>query len=86
MKVTQRNLVVGLRRALFGGCVVLGTGGTAWAQSTPQGEQDATNLDTIVVTAQSRQQELQDVPIALQFVDQQLLDDVGGAAQPFLHF
>ena len=76
MKVTQRNLVVGLRRALFGGCVVLGTGGTAWAQSTPQGEQDATNLDTIVVTAQSRQQELQDVPIALQFVDQQLLDDV----------
>ena len=67
MKVTQRNLVVGLRRALFGGCVVLGTGGTAWAQSTPQGEQDATNLDTIVVTAQSRQQEL---------VDQQLLDDV----------
>ena len=54
MKVTQRNLVVGLRRARFGGCVVLGTGGTAWAQSTPQGEQDATNLDTIVVTAQSR--------------------------------
>ena len=76
MKVTQRNLVVGLRRALFGGCVVLGTDGTAWAQSTPQGEQDATNLDTIVVTAQSRQQELQDVPIALQVVDQQLLDDV----------
>ena len=76
MKVTQRNLVVGLRRALFGGCMVLGTGGTAWAQSTPQGEQDATNLDTIVVTAQSRQQELQDVPIALQVVDQQLLDDV----------
>ena len=76
MKVTQRNLVVGLRRALFGGCMVLGTGGTAWAQSTPQGEQDATNLDAIVVTAQSRQQELQDVPIALQFVDQQLLDDV----------
>ena len=76
MNVTQRNLVVGLRRALFGGCVVLGTGGTAWAQSTPQGEQDATNLDTIVVTAQSRQQELQDVPIALQVVDQQLLDDV----------
>ena len=42
MKVTQRNLVVGLRRALFGGCVVLGTGGTAWGQSTTQGDQDAT--------------------------------------------
>jgi iron complex outermembrane recepter protein len=76
MRVMQRNLVVGLRRALFGGCVVLGAGGTAWAQATPEGEQQATNLDTITVTAQSRQQELQDVPIALQVVDQQLLDDV----------
>jgi len=76
MKVMQRNLVVGLRRALFGGCVVLGTGGTAWAQATPEGEQQATDLDTITVTAQSRSQELQDVPIALQVVDQQLLDDV----------
>jgi len=72
----QRNLVVGLRRALFGSCVVLGASGTAWAQATPEGEQQATNLDTITVTAQSRQQELQDVPIALQVVDQQLLDDV----------
>lgn len=76
MKVMQRNLVVGLRRALFGGCVVLGSGGTAWAQATPEGDREATNLDTIVVTAQSRQQELQDVPIALQVVDQQLLNDV----------
>nr|WP_298129604.1 TonB-dependent receptor [uncultured Pseudoxanthomonas sp.] len=76
MKVMQRNLVVGLRRALFGSCVVLGASGTAWAQATPEGEQQATNLDTITVTAQSRQQELQDVPIALQVVDQQLLDDV----------
>lgn len=76
MRVMQRNLVVGLRRALFGGCVVLGASGTAWAQATPEGEQQATNLDTITVTAQSRQQELQDVPIALQVVDQQLLDDV----------
>lgn len=76
MKVMQRTLVVGLRRALFGGCVVLGAGGTAWAQATPEGERQATNLDTITVTAQSRQQELQEVPIALQVVDQQLLDDV----------
>lgn len=76
MRVMQRNLVVGLRRALFGSCVVLGASGTAWAQATPEGEQQATNLDTITVTAQSRQQELQDVPIALQVVDQQLLDDV----------
>jgi iron complex outermembrane receptor protein len=72
----QRNLVVGLRHALFGSCVVLGASGTAWAQATAEGDQQATNLDTITVTAQSRQQELQDVPIALQVVDQQLLDDV----------
>ncbi len=76
MRVMQRSLVVGLRRALFGGCVALGASGAAWAQATPEGEQQATNLDTITVTAQSRQQELQDVPIALQVVDQQLLDDV----------
>ncbi len=76
MRVMQRNLVVGLRRALFGSCVVLGASGTTWAQATPEGERQATNLDTITVTAQSRQQELQDVPIALQVVDQKLLDDV----------
>lgn len=76
MRVMQRNLVVGLRHALFGGCVALGASGAAWAQASPEGERQATNLDTITVTAQSRQQELQNVPIALQVVDQRLLDDV----------
>ena len=69
MRVMQRNLVVGLRRALFGGCVALGASGSAWAQASPEGERQATNLDTITVTAQSREQELQEVPIALQVVN-----------------
>jgi len=56
------------------GLVVLGTAGTALAQSAT--EDAATTLDRITVTAQSRQQEIQDVPIALQVVDQNLLSDV----------
>jgi iron complex outermembrane receptor protein len=56
------------------GLVVLGTAGTAMAQSAT--EDAATTLDRITVTAQSRQQEIQDVPIALQVVDQNLLSDV----------
>ncbi len=73
MRVKQRNLVVGLQRAMAG-LMVLGTGGTALAQSAT--EDAATTLDRITVTAQSRQQEIQDVPIALQVVDQNLLNDV----------
>ena len=37
---------------------------------------DVATLDRITVTAQSREQELQDVPIALQVVNAQMLDDV----------
>ncbi len=72
MRVKQRNLVVGLQRALAG-LAVLGTGGVAMAQSEPPG---ATTLDRVTVTAQSREQELQDVPIALQVLDQKMLSDV----------
>ncbi len=73
MRVKQRSLVTGLQRAMAG-LMVLGAGGTAMAQSAT--EDAATTLDRITVTAQSRQQELQDVPIALQVVDQNLLSDV----------
>ena len=77
MKLIQRGLVVGMRRALFGGCLLAASAGTAWAQQTgaapadpapPADEAEATTLDRIMVTAQSRDQELQDVPIALQVV------------------
>ena len=73
MRVKQRSLVTGLQRAMAG-LVVLGTAGTAMAQSAT--EDAATTLDRITVTAQSREQELQEVPIALQVVNAQMLDDV----------
>jgi iron complex outermembrane receptor protein len=73
MRVKQRKLVVGLQRALSG-LMVLGASGGAMAQSASSDA--ATTLDRITVTAQSREQELQDVPIALQVLDQKLLSDV----------
>ncbi|WP_368561577.1 TonB-dependent receptor [Pseudoxanthomonas sp. UTMC 1351] len=75
MKLMQRDLVIGMRRALFGGWVVLAASGTAWAQES-EAPTDATTLDKITVTAQGREQELQDVPIALQVLNDQLIDDV----------
>lgn len=74
MKLMQRDLVIGLRRALFGGCTLLAAAGPAWGQAaTPA---DAVTLDAITVTAQGREQELQDVPIALQVLNEQLINDV----------
>ncbi|WP_226468001.1 TonB-dependent receptor [Luteimonas panaciterrae] len=51
-------------------------------QPSPQAQapaqaKEAVTLDRMIVTAQSREQELQDVPIALQVVNEQLLGDVG---------
>ena len=43
-------------------------------QAQPAARADAVDLDRIVVTAQSREQELQDVPIALQVVDADVID------------
>jgi iron complex outermembrane recepter protein len=75
MKLMQRDLVIGLRRALFGGCTLLAAAGPAWSQQTAA-PADAVTLDAITVTAQGREQELQDVPIALQVLNEQLIDDV----------
>ena len=77
MKLNQRNLVIGLRRALFGG-MLLGASGMAYAQqaTTPAAAADeATTLDTIKVTAQSREQELKDVPIAITVVNADMIDN-----------
>ncbi|MEO6103699.1 MAG: TonB-dependent receptor [Pseudoxanthomonas sp.] len=84
MKLIQRGLVVGMRRALFGGCLLAASAGTAMAQqtgaapadTTPPAEAEATTLDRIMVTAQSRDQELQDVPIALQVIGEGLIQDL----------
>ena len=85
MKLIQRSLVVGMRRVLFGGCLLAASAGTALAQQTgaapadpapPADTEEATNLDRIVVTAQSRDQELQDVPIALQVIGEDLIQQL----------
>ncbi|KRB10199.1 TonB-dependent receptor [Lysobacter sp. Root690] len=61
--------------ALCGGGLVLAAP-AAFAQSAAPNQASAPKeLDKITVTAQSREQELQDVPIALQVVTDQLIDD-----------
>ncbi len=80
MSPRKNRLAVSLAYALFG-CVSLAAMPQAFAQDAPASKADtaaqkATDLDAITVTAQSREQELQDVPIALQVVTEQLLDDV----------
>ena len=72
MSIKPRTLATCLRRALLAS-VALSATGAAFAQEAPQGK-DAKTLDTITVTAQSREQELQDVPIALQVLDQRLIE------------
>jgi iron complex outermembrane receptor protein len=78
MKLNQRCLVVGLRHALFGSCALLGVSGAAWGQAAPA-QEDATTLDTIKVTAQSREQELKDVPIAINVLNGDMIDQVAAA-------
>ena len=73
-----RTLATGLRRAILAAGALSATG-VAFAQDAPQPapqDKDAKTLDTVTVTAQSREQELQDVPIALQVVNSELLNDV----------
>jgi len=73
MGLMQRELVVGVRRALLGTCAMAASAGMAWAQEAPAADGGAVELDRIVVTAQSREQELKDVPIALQVIGEDVV-------------
>lgn len=69
----QDTLTRGIRKALL--VSLLGSAAlAAQAQETPKDKQDPVSLDKIVVTAQSREQELQDVPIALQVIDASVIE------------
>lgn len=57
------------------GAVVFGFAGAASAQSTPQAS--PTTVDDIIVTAQKREQSLQDVPIVVTSLNQETLDNAG---------
>ena len=77
MSLRKNRLAVSLAYALIG-CASLAMA-PALAQDAPASEpspRTATDLDAVTVTAQSREQEIQDVPIALQVLDEQMLDDV----------
>src|SRR3546814_123549 len=75
-----------LRRALLGACALplLALAQEPPPDPVPQAQSapdpappaDAQTLDRIIVTAQSREQELQNVPIALQVIDAQVIEDV----------
>lgn len=56
--------------------VLTGTGFVAATPGVALGQEAAEGLEEIVVTAQRRTQALQDVPIAMQVVDNRLIDDV----------
>jgi len=71
--MTPDRLAIGLRRALWGSALVA-MAASAQAQDAVPAAAEATELDRIVVTAQSREQELQDVPIALQVVGEDVLE------------
>ena len=60
---------------------VVALAGQAYAQETAQApppeEDDPTTVDQIIVTAQKREQRLQDVPIVVTVVGEQLIEDAG---------
>jgi iron complex outermembrane recepter protein len=63
-----------LRRAIVGALAL--SAAPAFAQETQQ-RGDGRSIETIVVTAQKREQNLQDVPIVVTAVSEQLLQDTG---------
>ncbi|WP_190285574.1 TonB-dependent receptor [Montanilutibacter psychrotolerans] len=75
----QHQLASALALVLSSGVLALALPGTARAQDSVSGEaasDKAAVLDSIIVTAQSREQQLQDVPIALQVVNDALIEEV----------
>jgi outer membrane receptor protein involved in Fe transport len=65
-------------RAILGcAAVSLACGGTAVAQDQDQDSERGRTLDEVLVTAQKREQNVQDVPIVVTAVSGQLLQDSG---------
>jgi outer membrane receptor protein involved in Fe transport len=64
-----------LRRAIVGALAL--SAAPAFAQEPEPTEDSSRSIETIVVTAQKREQNLQDVPIVVTAVSEQLLQDTG---------
>ena len=71
--IKQHRLAAAIRRTMLAS-LLASTAWSAQAQDAQAAKPDATTLDKIVVTAQSREQELQDVPIALQVVGADVIE------------
>ncbi|HYD27515.1 TonB-dependent receptor [Brevundimonas sp.] len=69
------NLLRSTASAAVVGAVAFGFAGGAAAQDT--GQERATTVDDIIVTAQKREQNLQDVPIVVTTLSQETLQDAG---------
>src|SRR5690349_12817940 len=76
MRLRKNRLSVRVRQALVGGFAAGAATFAIAAQDAAPAPTDLTTLDTITVTAQSREQNVQDVPIALQVVDERLINDI----------
>src|SRR5687767_6229045 len=63
-----------LRRAVVGALALITVPAFGQETSAPQ---ESRTIDTIIVTAQKREQSLQDVPIVVTAVSEQLLKDTG---------
>ena len=63
-----------LRRAVVGALALVTL--PAWSQQEAE-PQETRTIDTIIVTAQKREQSLQDVPIVVTAVSEQMLRDTG---------
>ncbi len=73
--MTYNRLSRGVRRALLTSLLATpALAVQAQAQHPPPAPPEAVELDRIVVTAQSREQELKDVPIALQVVGENVIE------------
>ncbi len=68
------NLLRSTASAAVVGAVAFGLAGTASAQDAQTGP---TTVDDIIVTAQKREQNLQDVPIVVTTLSQEILEDTG---------
>lgn len=69
MKPIRRQLVASLRQALLVSAVA-----AALPAAAQPADAEDNRLEPVVVTAQSREQELQEVPIAIQVVDEKLIE------------
>ncbi len=71
-----------LRSVLLASCIVATASSSAWAAAAPAAPDTSAssaprNVDEIVVTAQKREQNLQNVPIVVQVLGRQQLQDAG---------